>query len=226
MLLYVDEEPTQGRSVILAAGLSGYFEENELQTIVPEPNLRDMIERIVETRCEVLVTDYRLSEFKSDVQYNGLDLIQEMQQNFDRFPCFLTTNYVPHALGKLHDVNLIFPKDDYLTEDSDNAEKEKSRLPFFRRVRTKVDEYRANIRKLEEDFDQLYQRSQAERLNADDLQKLITLDERMERVLGGRAALPRLIKEEAMEPFNDLLRRANDLVEKIEIELQQDGGAS
>jgi hypothetical protein len=225
MLLYVDEEADQGRRVLLAAGLSGHFEDDELDTVLPEPALEEMIEKIVESRCEVLVTDYRLSEYKADVQYTGLELIQEMQSHFEGFPCFLTTNFVPHALGKLHDVNLIFPKNDYLAEDSEAGEREKSALPFFLRVRTKIDEYRADRRRLEEDFQALYDRSQRTELTVEELQSLLTLDDRLERAIGGRvAAMPRLIKEEALGPFNDLLHRASALASEIETELAQNGG--
>ena len=226
MLLYIDEEADQGRRVLLAAGLSGHFEDDEVETLLPEPDLEAMIEKVIESRCEVLVTDFRLSEYKADVQYSGLDLIQEMQRHFEGFPCFLTTNYVPHALGKLHDVNLIFPKDDYLAQETGSGDKDKSALPFFLRVRTKIDEYRADRRRLEEDFQELYERSLNETLNADELQTLLNLDDRLERVIGGRAAaVPRLLKEDAMGPFNSLLQRASDLAVEIENELAQAGDA-
>ena len=206
MLLYVDEEADQGRRVLLAAFLSGHFEENEVQTTIPEPSLEAMIEKVIDSRCEVLVTDFRLSEYKADVQYSGLDLIQEVQRHFEGFPCFLTTNYVPHALGQLHDVNLIFPKDDYLAEETASGDKDKSKLPFFLRVRTKIDEYRETRRRLEGEFQTLYERSLNETLSAEDLQTLLDLDDRLERAIGGRAAaMPRLLKEEALGPFNDNL---------------------
>ncbi len=222
MLLYVDEEPDQGRRVLLAAFLSGHFGEDEVQTATPEPSLDAMIEKVIDSRCEVLVTDFRLSEYKADVQYTGLELIQEVQKHFEGFPCFLTTNYVPHALGQLHDVNLIFPKDDYLAEETPPGDKDRSKLPFFLRVRTKIDEYRADRRRLEEEFQTLFERSQSETLSAEDLQALLDLDDRLERAIGGRvAAVPRLLKEEALGPFNDLLRRASDLAAEIEAELAQ-----
>lgn len=222
MLLYVDEEADQGRRVILAAALSGYFVDDEVQTAMPEPDLERMLEKIIESRCEVLITDFRLSEYKADVQYSGLDLIQEMQKHFEGFPCFLTTNYVPHALEQLHDVNLIFPKDDYLAEKTASGDKDKSKLPFFLRVRTKIEEYRADRRRLEEAFHKLYEHSLEEPLGAEELQVLLDLDDRLERAIGGRvAAVPRLLKEDALGPFNNLLRRATDLAAEIEVELTQ-----
>ncbi|WP_131821997.1 hypothetical protein [Salipiger thiooxidans] len=222
MLLYVDEEADQGRRVVLAAALSGYFGDDEVATVVPEADINTMLEKIIESRCEVLITDFRLSEYKADVQYSGLDLIQEVQKHFEGFPCFLTTNYVPHALEQLHDVNLIFPKDDYLAEKTASGEKDKSKLPFFLRVRTKIEEYRADRRRLEESFQELYQRSLEEPLRAEELQVLLDLDGRLERAIGGRvAAVPRLLKENALEPFNNLLRRAADLAAEIETELGQ-----
>lgn len=222
MLLYVDEEADQGRRVILAAALSGCFGDDEVETVTPEPDLEAMLDKIIESRCEVLITDFKLSEYKSDVRYSGLDLIQAVQKHFEGFPCFLTTNYVPDALGQLYDVNLIFPKDDYLAEKTASGDKDKSKLPFFRRVRTKIDEYRAERRRLEEAFQKLYERSLEGPLGADELQVLLDLDERLERVIGGRgAAVPRLLKEDALGPFNNLLRRATDLAAEIEAELAQ-----
>ena len=87
MLLYVDEEADQGRRVVLAATLSGYFGDDEVATVVPEADINTMLEKIIESRCEVLITDFRLSEYKADVQYSGLDLIQEVQKHFEGFPC-------------------------------------------------------------------------------------------------------------------------------------------
>jgi len=222
MLLYIDEEEDQGRRVVLAAALSGHFGDDEVQMAIPEPDIETMLEKIIESRCEVLITDYRLNEYKADVQYSGLDLIQAMQTHFEGFPCFLTTNYVPHALEKLHDVNLIFPKDDYLSEKTASGDKDKSKLPFFLRVRTKIDEYRADRRKLEEAFHKLYERSLGEVLGAEELQLLLDLDDRLERAIGGRSVtVPRLLKQDALAPFNNLLRRATDLVAEIEAELEQ-----
>jgi len=219
VLLYVDEEPEQGNRVIRMAALSGHFAEDEVETILPESTLDAMVDVVAQSRCQVLITDYRLAEHQAGVQYNGLDLIHQVAQRFGDFPCFLTTNFVGQALGQMHDVNLIFPKMDYLG----TAERVESELPFFRRVRAKVDEFHAQRAILEQEFEELRLAAQSGTLDAEKLQRLLDLDDQLEKALGGRNAIPRIVKEKALGPFNALIGRANSLIGLIEAEMNSSG---
>ena len=46
-LVYVDEQPSEGRRIILSAVTSEYFSQNEVEYIEPSPNIDETIEEIL-----------------------------------------------------------------------------------------------------------------------------------------------------------------------------------
>lgn len=198
-----------------AAKNSGFFQMDQLKTILPEATLDEMIEVIIAENCKVLVTDFALSNEQLGVQYDGNQLIEEMKLRFEDFPCFLTTNLPGDAVGKTTDVNLIYPKEDYLDPDVLHTTK----LTFFERVKLSISDYEARFSKKSERFDQLHRTSEARELHLDEAQELLDLDGFLERALSKPSAVPMIEKERAIEPFADLIAKTTELVDEIEAEL-------
>lgn len=214
-LLYVDEDGSQGRRVMRAADRSDFFERSQVKHIEPLPTLEEMIEAIVAENCKVLVTDFDLSDEQIGVQYNGNDLVSEIRRRFEGFPCFVTTNYPEDAVGQNVDVSLIFPKNDYLDPDEAHS----TSLTFFERVRQSIDDYGSKFERKSKRFEELHRLYSQRDLNLAEVDELLELDDFFENALNKTEAMPRVVKEKALAPFNELILRAGSLVEKIEKEL-------
>ncbi|MEI1248248.1 hypothetical protein [Rhizobium aouanii] len=212
-LLYIDEEPAQGNMVIRAAVHSGFFAKENVDTVTPVADIDEMIDYILESKCKVLISDYRLGDKMLGIPYTGLDLINAFQKRFDGFPCFLTTNFVGDALNEHVEVNVIFPKSDL------EPDKEKSELPFFHRVRAKIEERDVVTAAKEQRFQLLQNRMKIESLGAAEVQELLELDDFLEGMINKVDAVPRLLKQQALEPFDKLIDSAERLIERIELEL-------
>ena len=176
------------------------------------------IDKILDYECKVLITDYRLYEYNADVEFSGIDLIMEFQKRFFMFPCFVTTAYAVEASSAGFDINIIFPKSDFLDANNNVSE-----LPFFERVRKKIEEYERLLKQKKSKLRELTGKMETEELSASDVQKLIDLDSQLEAMLGAKHSIQKHLKEEAMKPFRNLISRTEDLIEKIEEELRNGG---
>jgi hypothetical protein len=215
-LLYVDEDRAQGGRVVRAAERSGFFTREQVRTILPTSTLDEMIEAVIAENCKVLVTDFDLSDEQLGVQFNGNDLVEEMSRRYEQFPCFVTTNYPQDAVGKSVEVSLIFPKDDYLDPDKAHTTK----LTFFARVRQSIDDYDKRYSEKSVRFSELHETSEQRQLEAVEIEELLDLDGFFERALNKKGAVPKIVKEHAIEPFAKLISKASSLVERMESELQ------
>jgi hypothetical protein len=156
------------------------------------------------------------------VEYNGLDLIREFLSRHEDFPCFLTTNWVGEALNEHVDVNVIFPKSDL---DPESGSAIKTELPFFKRVKAKIEERENIISARERRYLDLQELHARKGLGSAGLQELLDLDDFFESIISKKESVPRIIKEKALEPIDNLLNGAESLLTEIENELKKARGS-
>ena len=221
-LVYVDEQKEQARQVLRSAVASDQFTQNEVVEVIPAAKIEETIELILAHECKVLITDYRLSDHKPDVQYTGADLIREFQKRFDRFPCFVTTSFTGEAVDDELDTNMIFPKSDFLNSDGYSDTSSGSELPFFTRVRKKINEYERFVSHTTKEWEQLSAKSENEVLSAEEAERLIQLDDLVEAFHGRSHAIESHIKQKALEPFQQIIEKAEKLIQEIEDKTEAD----
>ena len=221
-LVYVDEQSGQARQVLRSAVASDQFTMEQVAEVMPAPGIDETIELILAHECKVLITDYRLSEHKADVEYSGADLVREFQRRFDRFPCFVTTAFAEEAVDEPIDTNIIYPKSDFLGRDPVPEEGRMSDLPFFVRVRKKIAEYETYVSEAVQEWSALLAKSDAEGgLNAQDTERLLELDDALEALHGKHVAVEGHLKRNALESFDRIIEKTQVLIDRIEDEIER-----
>ena len=218
-LIYVDEQQTQVDQVLRSAVASEQFTQNEVKGIIPSASINETIEAIRSSQCKVLIADYRLSEYKADVEFTGADLVREFQRRFDRFPCFVTTSFAQDAVNEALDTNIIFPKSDFLDGNLAGKSLSASELPFFVRVRKKISEYETFVERTTQEWKQLAEKSEKEELSAQEVERLIQLDDLVEAFNGKHISIESHLKTQALKPLQRIIDAAEALAEKIEKEI-------
>ena len=216
-LVYIDEQKAQAGQVLRSAVASGEFTQDQVWAISPESTLEDTIQQVIELHCKVLITDYRLSDHKPDVEFNGADLVRAFRDRFADFPCFVTTSFPDQAIDETLDTNMVFPKSDFLNRE----EARNSDLPFFKRVRKKIAEHDRQVEAAKAELERLSSQALERDLDAGETQRFIDLDGYLESVLGAQFAIERHVKVRALEPFDRLIGQTEELIEKIKSELGQ-----
>jgi len=210
-IVYVDEQREEAKKVIRAACLSKQFDQNQIVGLQPATSIEETIELILTNNCKALITDYRLDEFAPDVCFNGADLIREWQQRFDCFPCFVVTAFSGQATNEHLDPNIIFSKSD-LSGDDLMSENE-SNLPFFLRVRKKIDWYENLVSDMQQELRQLA--SKEEPLSPQEVEKMIEYDHKLEKMLWAKSTITREQKRASLKEFPDLLNSVSELIADI-----------
>ncbi|WP_027030352.1 response regulator [Mesorhizobium loti] len=214
-LVYVDEQDDQRRTMLRAAILSEEFADGEVQSLDPVPELVDMVSQIEDLNPDVVITDYRLHEYKAGVKYSGIELVAALQDRYRGFPCFVTTGWARDAAGEAassFDINAIYSKSETQVtgNDSQNA------LPFFKRVRLKVDAYHSLLQKLEDEHAELKDKLSTTGLTPAETERLLVIDGDLEAMLGAQHSLPAEIKRIALEPLNEIVEKAERLLQGLE----------
>ena len=217
-LVYVDEQRSQGRQVVRSAVASGQFSEEQVAAMLPEDTLEGTIDVILAQHCKALIADYRLSEHMAGVDFNGVDLVREYQRRFDGFPCFVATSFAEEAVRESIDTNIIFAKSDFLRARV-GVEGSEPGLPFFVRVRRKLEEYESFVDATIAEFDRLAKRGEQGELTIQDAERLVELDGVVEKLRGKDAALPAGVKGKSLAAFGELIGRAEALAERVRLEL-------
>lgn len=220
-LVYVDEQPSQANQVVRSAVASGQFSAEQVAIVLPDTSLEGTIDLILAHHCKVLIADYRLSEHMAGINFNGVDLVKEYQRRFDRFPCFVATSFAEEAVRESVDTNIIFPKADFL-RGGGASEASDSELPFFVRVRRKLEEYESFVEATVAEFNKLAKRKEDGELTDRQAGRLIMLDGVVERLGGKNAALPSDMKGRSLSAFGDLIERAEALAERVKLELEKE----
>lgn len=214
-LVYIDEQDDQRRTMLRAAILSEEFAEGEVQSLDPLPELDEMIGQIEELHPEVVITDYRLTEYKAGVKYSGIELVAALQRRHKGFPCFVTTGFASDAAGEAAstvDINTIYAKSETQITGADSE----NTLPFFKRVRLKVDAYNALLQKLEAEHAALRVKLEQSELNPAEVERLLVIDGELEGMLGAQHSLPAELKRIALEPLNEIVGKAEKLLSDLE----------
>ena len=222
-LVYVDEQRGQRNQVLRSAVASKQFTSKQVEGVIPESSIDKTIELILSHKCKVLITDYRLSDHKPDVQFTGADLVREFQDRFDRFPCFITTSFAGEAVDEPIDTNMIFPKSDFLGINPVTEEGRVSELTFFVRVRKKIDEYDAFVSRAMEEWRGLLTKKDGKKeLNAQESQRLLELDNMLEAIHGKHVAVEGHLKcDDTLQSFEKLIEKTQVLIDRIENEIEQ-----
>lgn len=216
-LVYIDEEQSQRNAMKTAAILSGHFGQEEIITLEPHNSLDEMIAEINEHQPTALITDFRLNEYRAGISYNGTELVSKYLNLRKNFPCFVTTGYASDAADAgmdMVDINSIFSKEDF--NPTYAPENPLQPLPFFLRVKHKIQAYQNTLERSETELEELQEKVKNNTITPKETQRMFDLDGELEAMLGNVERIPSHIKEMALEPISRIIRDAEALVSKLE----------
>lgn len=216
-VLFIDEEQESIDAFLDFVEESKNASQIEVIEQFPLDDIEKMIEHIISVNPDGIITDFRLNEIKTDVNYNvpynGTDLVQEFRKVRDQFPCFVLTSYDDYAVNESEDVNLVYVKNILHSND----EESKARATFLDRVIKQIEHYKSRLSDAEEELKRLIEKRQRGEANHPDEQRIIELDRILEKALDNRATIPDSFKEISnLDRLNTLITKVDELTKKVE----------
>ena len=187
-------------------------------TSIPMATKEEMIEYIIKLAPDALVTDFRLNEMKKDVKYNipynGVDLVDEFQSIRNHFPCFVLTALDDEAVNQSDDVNIVYIKNILYNKEEGNA-----KAKFLDRVLGQIEHYKSRIENAKTELARLVEIRKAGRADIEIENKIIDLDDFLERSIDAKNSIPLEFKTLSnSNRLDSILNKVDELLKKIDKE--------
>ncbi|WP_367391802.1 hypothetical protein [Lewinella sp. LCG006] len=216
-ILFIDEQQEDIDS------FKDYIEEKDLEGIFevldkyPLKSLESMIEEVMSMHVDAVITDFRLNEYKENIDYNvpydGTQLVEGILSEREDFPCFVLTSFDDEAVGKSEDVNIV-----YIKGILHGTEKEtKAKATFLDRLKNQIIHYKSKLEKAELRLIELLEKSKTQELDAFEEDELLKLDSLIEKSLDKKYVVPDTVKRTIeSKSLSELLNAVDELKKKLE----------
>lgn len=211
-ILFIDEEKSQHN--LFLNYMDAAPNDMVIKCLFPESDINAMIARIDEEHPDAIVADYLLNDIKTDVNYNigynGTDLLTEYRIMRPNFPCFVLTSYDEDAVYDTDDVNLIYVKSILTKEDPEIKSK------FYDKIYSQIQKYKTSIVDAQAELKSLLEKRAAGSISLQEEQRLIDLDDFLEKSLDSYHAIPKEMKELSnLKNIAILIDKVDDLLKKL-----------
>jgi hypothetical protein len=216
-ILFIDEEQAAFDS------FRDFIDDNQTEEIfqiitqVPLQKLDEMVQLIIDLNPDTVITDFRLNDLKTLIQYNvpydGSELVHKFLSLKEGFPCFIMTSYDDSAMHETNDVNIVYVKDILHNNEKNSGTKVK----FLKRIELQIEHYKNRIREAENKLLELINLRDLGKATIRDEEKIIELDTFLERTIDKRTFIPKEYKSLSnFKKLENLLIKADEILIKYQ----------
>ncbi|XOK60289.1 hypothetical protein ACJ7K1_27735 [Paenibacillus elgii] len=198
-IAYIDDEINVVRQ--FQASMEDDFEVVEIEL---KEDMSEVIEDIIDSHVSAVVIDYNLNSSHSKIHYNGVHLIKELLKTMRDFPCYILTSHEAEAEGTLLDPDLIRDKQ-FVSE---------KREWFVHKLKVKIESHDKQIELFKAELAALMSRFPD--LNSKEEERLIELDDYLEKNSNGYKSLPSDVKKISNDARLDrLIQLSEELIDEL-----------
>lgn len=216
-LLFIDEEKETLED--FEDFVENFPAKIELQaiTLLPLAEKEDMLDYIIKLAPDALISDFRLNEMKTDIDYNvpynGVDLVEEFQSIRNDFPCFVLTALDDEAVNQSDDVNIVYVKNILYKKDEGEG---RAKAQFLDRVISQIEHYQRRIENSKNELTELVKIREAGEADIEIENRIIILDNFLEKSIDARNSIPSEFKTLSnSERLDKILNKVDKLLNKL-----------
>lgn len=199
-IIFIDEDKAQLRKF---KRYTKGFDKLIVDAIEPPENKEDIVNMIVEENIAAVVCDFDLKE-KNTTDYFGNEVIEDILKAKPNFPVFIFTSHKEDALKRSETVHYVY--------DKVNMNGDKS---FLNLIVEEITKYRNRIDKWKKEFFDLQKKFNDGELSIREEERLIELDNLIEKATDNRSSIPNHIKAQQDNELNKLINETEDILNQI-----------
>lgn len=208
-ILFVDEEEEALENFQYYVHERNSDKAIHLIAMVPNDELNELLEYIEIENFDAIITDHKLNEKKSSIEYDGINLVRAIQAKKENFPCFILTGWDKDAVENGDDANIVYLKN---FEDP----KGDSHATFLDKIKNQILKYRKKIKDSENELLNLIEKSDEQDLNAIEEARLIELDTFIEKSTNQKSSLPEHLKgTKNLDELHKMIDSTDKLLEEL-----------
>ena len=208
-ILFVDEEEEALENFQYYVYERNSDQAIELIAKIPHDKLDDLLAYIEVEAFDAIVTDHKLNEKKSSIEYDGIDLVRAIQIQKENFPCFILTGWDKDAVENGDDANIVYLKNFKDPEGDTHA-------TFLDKIRNQILKYRKRVKDAEAELLELIEKSNKRLLNATEESRVLELDTFIEKSTNQPSALPQHLKStKNLDELHKMINNTDKLLEEL-----------
>lgn len=178
-------------------------------SFIPHPDIELLIEDILMSGANAVISDYMLNEYKANITYNGIILVDRILNRKKSFPCFVLTSFDDEAAKQSSDVNLVYIKGLMSGEPT-------SKVSFLGRIEIQIDKYVETIENAEKELQRLEGIKQDRLLDGNEESRYIEMSILLDRENDNSIKMPRAFYSvETNKKLDDILSKTSQLISEI-----------
>lgn len=181
-------------------------------TLIPTVDIEELTDKIISLNPDALVSDFSLNEFKGDVTYNGVEVVNAILLKKKDFPCFVLTSYDDSAAKQSTDVNRVYIKElmNLRTGESD------AKISFYGRIILQIQKYRERVGKAHAAINELSELKSSRPLTSSEEEMYVDSLLLLDKHIDNEGALPRAFyTNDTNELLQSIIKATNDLIVKM-----------
>ncbi|KKR16707.1 MAG: hypothetical protein UT45_C0004G0038 [Candidatus Daviesbacteria bacterium GW2011_GWA2_39_33] len=171
------------------------------------PSINELVNTIIDINPDAVVVDFQLRETRSDIKYDGADVLKLLEEKTYDLPKFIFTSFPSEAEDAASDINIVYDK------DSDKLN------PLMARVVKQIDKHRKMLSLYDEELGSLLKKKGAGDISFKEEERIIELDSILEKTLNREAVIPDALKTTSvMTRLDEIFSKTKELVDEIQKE--------
>lgn len=216
-ILFIDEEQETFDYFLDYVDNYSSKEKIEVVTLFPLESKEETIEEIFKINPDAVITDFMLNDIKTDIRhnvpYNGVELMESLLEVREDFPFFVLTSFDDVAVSESDDVNKIYTKNIL----HNNKEESKAKAKFLDRVLHQIIHYKSKLEDSQKELIELIELRNSGKATIADEEKLIKLDDFLERSIDKRSSIPENYKNLSnFDRLGKLIEKVDTLLKKVD----------
>lgn len=178
--------------------------EIEIIEIPLHSGVDEIIEEINDSKVTAVLVDYLLSNSRSEIHFDGVDIVNKIEEYRMNFPTFILTAQSEEAENCMVDLNKIYTKEDYIKDPH----------LLNKRIVRQIENHKKRIEEAEKELVDLISRK--EKLGVKEENKMMELDAFLEKSYSSNGKIPDILKEnKSITMMRELIDAAEDLLKEV-----------
>jgi len=168
-----------------------------------------LVSEIIEANVDAVIIDYHLTDTRSDIKYNGAEVVTLLDEETVNLPKFIFTAFSSSAEDASNDINIVYAKEGDFS-------------PFIKKVIKQIEKYKKRIQSYEGELDALIQKSKQEKLSVKEEERALELDSIIEKTLNKKLSIPESLKKPStISTLDKILAETREIVKELKKKNEQ-----
>jgi len=177
--------------------------------ISPKQDFNETLDDILGANLDAVISDYRLNEYKANITYDGITLVNAILERKADFPCFVLTSFDDDAVKDSDDVNIVYIKG--IMNGESNA-----KITFLERIEKQIQKYHFRIADSKAKIAELIEAKKTRKLDSKEEDLFVDLSHFLDKTIVGNDSIPRVFySTDTNSKLDDLIAKTEDLLSKI-----------